>query len=148
MAAAIGPPLRVVTAIFHPRRCEGKAVVSCAQVYRLDAPYRRSRRDTAHRTPGSRERDDMSTESSAAAAAERAAALLALGAEAELRLLKRERKAERRLAAARETLAADEMRLERARQRVASSAAAVADAEARLREAQAARAAGPDSDRA
>lgn len=89
------------------------------------------------------ESDKMTVEHGAAGPLERAADLLKEGAEAELRLLKRERKAERRLAEARATLAEDEKRLERARKRVASSAAAVAKAETRLSEAQAARAAGP-----
>ena len=89
------------------------------------------------------ENADTMTETDESTAADQAIELLAAGAEAELRLLKRERKAEHRLAQARETLAADEQRLERAKRRVAASAEAVADAEAKLREAQAARAAGP-----
>jgi hypothetical protein len=76
---------------------------------------------------------------------ERAFDLLHTGAQAELRLLKKERKAERRLAAAIATLTADERRLQRAQQRVSASKAAVADAEIRLREAQTQRAAGPPS---
>jgi len=69
--------------------------------------------------------------------------LLHTGAEAELRLLKKERKAERRLAEAIAALAADERRLLRAQNRVAVSRSAVSDAETRLREAQAQRASGP-----
>ena len=86
---------------------------------------------------------EMMTSTNEPTPTEQAIELLAEGAEAESRLLKRERKAEQRLAQARETLAADEQRLERAGCRVAASAAAVADAEAKLLEAQAARAAGP-----
>ena len=74
---------------------------------------------------------------------QRARRLLRAGAAAELHLLKDERKAERRLAAARATLADDERRLERAQQRVDSSRQAVAEAEAALRECQLRRAAGP-----
>lgn len=89
------------------------------------------------------ESDEMTVEQREANALERAAELLSAGADAELRLLKRERKAERRLEDARAALAEDEKRLERARKRVAASAAAVAEAETSLKEAQAARAAGP-----
>lgn len=89
------------------------------------------------------ESEEMTVEHGEASALGRAAELLNEGAEAELRLLKRERKAERLLAEARAALAEDEKRLERARKRVAYSAAAVAEAETRLSEAQAARAAGP-----
>ena len=85
----------------------------------------------------------MSSDHSKMTANERVLDLLHTGAEAELRLLKKERKAERRLAAAIETLSADERRLRRAQQRVSASKAAVADAESRLREAQTQRAAGP-----
>jgi hypothetical protein len=85
----------------------------------------------------------MPTENEVVSATERALELLSTGAEAELRLLKKERKAERRLADAVAALAADERRLQRAQDRVAASKAAVADAETRLRQAQAQRAAGP-----
>ena len=69
--------------------------------------------------------------------------LLATGAEAELQLLKSERKAEKRLAEAVACLASDEARLVRARQRLERSREAVAVAEATLREVQARRAEGP-----
>ena len=69
--------------------------------------------------------------------------LLTAGAVAELRLLRKERKAERRLADALATLASDEVRLRKAQQRLERSRAAVAAAEATLREVQASRAAGP-----
>ena len=71
------------------------------------------------------------------------ARLLAAGAEAELRLLRSERKAEKRLAEAVASLASDEARLLRAKQRLERSREAVAAAEATLREAQARRADGP-----
>ena len=86
----------------------------------------------------------MATDNSELTASERAFDLLAAGTENELRLLKRERKAEQRLAKARNTLIDDEQRLERARQRVATSEAAVVAAEAQLRYAQQSRAAGPE----
>lgn len=69
--------------------------------------------------------------------------LLAAGALAELELLKKERKAERRLAAALVTLASDEARLRKAKQRLDRSREAVAAAEASLRAVQQNRAAGP-----
>jgi hypothetical protein len=69
--------------------------------------------------------------------------LLAAGAEAELHLLRTERKAEKRLAEALASLAGDEARLLRALQRLERSRASVAAAEAALREVQARRAAGP-----
>jgi hypothetical protein len=69
--------------------------------------------------------------------------LLASGVEAELQLLRSERKAEKRLAEAMASLASDEARLHRAQQRLERSRAAVAAAEATLREVQARRAAGP-----
>lgn len=68
--------------------------------------------------------------------------LLAAGAEAELRLLRVERKAEKRLTEALASLAADEARMLRAQQRLERSREAVAAAQAALREAQARRAAG------
>ncbi len=68
--------------------------------------------------------------------------LLAAGTEAELQLLRAERKAEKRLAEAMDSLAADEARLLRARQRLERSRDAVAAAAATLRETQARRAAG------
>lgn len=76
----------------------------------------------------------------------RTARLLADGAEAELQLLRTERKAEKRLAEAMAALASDEARLLRAHQRLERSRAAVAAAEATLREVQARRAAGPTPD--
>jgi hypothetical protein len=76
----------------------------------------------------------------------RAGKLLAAGAEAELQLLKTERKAEKRLTDAMAALAIDEARLLRAQQRLERSRAAVAAAEAALREVQARRAAGPPPD--
>ena len=72
--------------------------------------------------------------------------LLAAGTEAEQRLLRQERKAEKRLAEAMITLASDEARLVRAQQRLERSREAVAVAESLLREAQARRAAGPPRD--
>jgi hypothetical protein len=69
--------------------------------------------------------------------------LLAAGTEAERRLLKTERKAEKRLAKAMATLASDEDRLLRAQQRLERSHESVAAAEAMLREFQERRAAGP-----
>ena len=73
----------------------------------------------------------------------RALDLLAAAANAELALLRKERKAERRLADAFDSLARDRARLRNIQQRVERSSDAVAAAEARLREAQANRAAGP-----
>jgi hypothetical protein len=69
--------------------------------------------------------------------------LLQSGATAELHLLKQERRAERRLAKARATLAEDQHQLERAQHRVAQSQRAVAEAEDALRQCQLRRAAGP-----
>ncbi len=68
--------------------------------------------------------------------------LLAAGAEAELQLLRMERKAEKRLAEARAMLASDQARLLRAQQRLERSQESVAAAEAALREVQERRAAG------
>jgi hypothetical protein len=68
--------------------------------------------------------------------------LLRAGADAELRLLKQERKAEKRLTAALAAVAEDELRLQRAQQRLERSRAAVAEAQANLRDAQERRAAG------
>ena len=73
----------------------------------------------------------------------RMANLLTAGAEAELHLLRTERKAEKRLAEAMDTLAGGEARLLRAQQRLERSLESVAAAEAMLREAQERRAAGP-----
>ena len=72
--------------------------------------------------------------------------VLAAGVEAELQLLRSERKAEKRLAEAMASLASDEARLLRAQQRLERSRATVAAAEATLREVQARRAAGPTRD--
>ena len=72
--------------------------------------------------------------------------LLTAGAEAELQLLRSERKAEKRLAEAKATLASDEARLVRAQQRLKRSHESVAAAEAALREVQERRAAGPTWD--
>jgi len=72
--------------------------------------------------------------------------LLTAGAEAELQLLKTERKAEKRLAEAKATLASDEARLLRAQQRLERSHESVAAAEVALREVQERRAAGPTPD--
>ena len=69
--------------------------------------------------------------------------LLTAGATAELRLLKEERKAERRLSGALVTLRSDEARLRKIQERVERSREAVAAAEAKLREHQARRATGP-----
>jgi hypothetical protein len=73
----------------------------------------------------------------------RTAKLLTAGAEAELHLLRSERKAEKRLAEALASLAADEARLLRAQQRLERSRESVATAEAAVREVQARRAEGP-----
>ena len=75
----------------------------------------------------------------------RLANLLTDGAEAELQLLRTERKAEKRLAEAMATLAGDEARLLRAQRRLERSRESVAAAEAKLREVQERRAAGPNS---
>ena len=75
--------------------------------------------------------------------ANRVLELLTTGAKAELELLRRERKAERRLADALDALASDKARLRKTQQRMERSREAVAAAQARLREAQASRAAGP-----
>lgn len=72
--------------------------------------------------------------------------LLNAGAEAELQLLRTERKAEKRLAEARAMLAREEARLLRAQQRLQRSHESVAAAEATLREVQEQRAAGPTQD--
>ena len=69
--------------------------------------------------------------------------LLAAGSEAELDLLRSERKAENRLAEALASLANDEARLLRAQDRLERSRESVAAAEAALREVQARRAEGP-----
>jgi hypothetical protein len=76
----------------------------------------------------------------------RTAKILSAGAEAELQLLRTERKAEKRLAEAMASLASDEARLLRAQQRLEHSREAVAAAEASLREVQKRRAAGPTRD--
>jgi hypothetical protein len=68
--------------------------------------------------------------------------LLAAGTEAELQLLRAERKAEKRLAEAMASLAVDEARVLRAQLRLERSRKAVAAAEATLREAQTRRATG------
>lgn len=72
--------------------------------------------------------------------------LLTVGTDAELRLLKDERKAEKRLAEAMASLTSDEARLLRARQRLERSQDAVVAAEAALRDAQLRRVAGPTRD--
>ena len=69
--------------------------------------------------------------------------LLTAGASAELRLIKDERKAERRLAEALAALVSDEARVRKAQQRLERSRDAFAAAEASLREFQSRRAAGP-----
>ena len=69
--------------------------------------------------------------------------LLSAGAAAELDLLRRERKAEHRLAEALASLASDEARLLRAQHRLERSRESVAVAEATLRKVQARRANGP-----
>jgi hypothetical protein len=76
----------------------------------------------------------------------RMAKLLTVGAEAELQLLRAERKAEKRLAEAMASLASDEARLLRTEQRLERSRTAVAAAEATLREVQERRTAGPTRD--
>jgi hypothetical protein len=71
--------------------------------------------------------------------------LLAAGALAEIRLLKNERKAERHLAAALNTLEGDKARLRKVQQRMKRSRDSVAAARANLQDVQARRAAGPVS---
>jgi outer membrane protein TolC len=73
-----------------------------------------------------------------------AEALLAAGAEAELRLLEQERRAEVRLAQAEATLEKDQARLDKAQERIERSRSAVKAAEEALRAAQEERAVGPD----
>jgi hypothetical protein len=85
----------------------------------------------------------MTTSSHESDQQRRTVKLLAAGAEAELDLLRSERKAEKRLAEVLASLAGDEARLLRAQQRLERSRASVAAAEAALREIQARRAAGP-----
>jgi predicted ribosome quality control (RQC) complex YloA/Tae2 family protein len=69
--------------------------------------------------------------------------LLAAGATAEWRLLKQERRAEKRLANAIDELSRSEQRLRKAKERLEQSRAAVVAAETALGEAQARRATGP-----
>jgi hypothetical protein len=69
--------------------------------------------------------------------------LLAASAEAELLLLSKERKAERRLAHALKALASDQARLLKSQEQMERSREAVVAAQARLREVQTNRAAGP-----
>jgi hypothetical protein len=85
----------------------------------------------------------MNTENHDQDPANRVLELLATGARAELELLRRERKAERRLADALEALGGDKARLRKTQQRIERSREAVAAAQARLREAQESRAVGP-----
>jgi hypothetical protein len=75
--------------------------------------------------------------------AQRATELIRTGAEAEIQLLKRERKAEKRLAGALATFAADRARVQRAQGRLARSQAVVAAAASELRQRQEERALGP-----
>ena len=72
--------------------------------------------------------------------------LLAAGTEAELELLRAERKAEKRLAEAMAALASNEARLLRAQQRLQRSHELVAAAEESLRQVQDRRASGPTRD--
>jgi len=72
--------------------------------------------------------------------------LLAAGTEAELELLRAERKAEKRLAEAMAALASNEARLLRAQQRLQRSHELVAAAEESLRQVQERRASGPTRD--
>lgn len=72
-----------------------------------------------------------------------AEALFAERAEAERRLLRREQKAERHLAAEREALTAEQAKLRKAEARVERRLAAIRDAEAELARRQAERAVGP-----
>jgi hypothetical protein len=71
--------------------------------------------------------------------------LIQAGAESELRLLRLERKAEERLGHATATMEKDRARLDRAQERLERSRESVGAAAVALREAQAQRAAGPDS---
>ena len=76
----------------------------------------------------------------------RMAKLLAAGTEAELELLRTERKAEKRLAEAIASLANNQARLLRAQQRLERSQELVAAAEESLRQIQERRASGPTRD--
>jgi hypothetical protein len=76
----------------------------------------------------------------------RVRALLRAGSAAEERLLKRERKAEKRLVAAFAARAADRARVQKAEQRLARSEANVIAAETALRQRHEDRALGPDAD--
>ncbi len=102
--------------------------------------------------PGGRQRDPMTRKEHMATNAHdpdtksRMVQLLSAGAEAELQLLRTERKAEKRLAEAKAMLASDEARLLRAQQRLERSHESVAAAEAALREVQERRAAGSQQD--
>ncbi|MGH2617934.1 MAG: hypothetical protein ACRDJC_22120 [Thermomicrobiales bacterium] len=87
----------------------------------------------------------MTDERSELDIATRTQEFLRAGAEAEWRLLKQERKAEKRLAAAIAALAQDELRMQKAHQRLERSRAAVAEAEVDLRDAQERRATGSTS---
>ena len=85
----------------------------------------------------------MSAENVDQDSATRMQGLLTNGARAELKLLKRERKAERRLAEALTTLAEDSARLRQTQERMERSLEAVSAAQAKLRDAQESRAKGP-----
>ena len=99
--------------------------------------------------PGGRQRDPMTRKEQMATSAHdpdtksRMVQLLSAGAEAELQLLRTERKAEKRLAEAMSALASDQDRLHRAQLRLERSHESVAAAEATLRQVQERRAAGP-----
>lgn len=80
-----------------------------------------------------------------ASAEERALHQLRVGATAELKLLRAEQKAERRLMEARAAMALDAARAEKARRRLDRRREDVAAAEAALLECQVRRAAGPDA---
>jgi hypothetical protein len=88
----------------------------------------------------------MATDTDDPALTSRMAKLLTAGAKGELRLLRMERKAEKRLAEAKAMLASDEARLLRAQQRLERSHESVAAAEATLCEVQERRAVGPTRD--
>ncbi len=85
----------------------------------------------------------MSNHAQAVDQTHRTGELLSAGAAAELHLLERERKAEKRLAKALAAFAENESKLHRAQERLERCREDVAAAEASLRESQALRAAGP-----
>jgi hypothetical protein len=121
--------------ILEPSR-EGIIPDSLAAHGRVRGPAR------AHIAPQNGE-EGMATSAHDPDQQRRTVKLLTAGADAELHLLRSERKAEKRLAEALASLASDEARLLRAQQRLERSRESVAAAEVALREVQARRAEGP-----